>query len=197
MRGWTAVCAGLGRDGGADDREPFPAGIVFLVCHGSSCSWAGCASAWRLWRERTLGGSAARPLPLSRTTAGVSLCKEMRRRLRGRNRCSARRFRGSRSAAHRSPWSRACASRHVPHRRVLREQRPGWRVWPTGAAGARVRELPGVRRACAETCARCGAQPGRLTRARRDVRLEDLLRRAAGAGGATTWARSCRGPRAW
>ena len=67
-------------------REPFPRGIAILIWLWELALMGGVRLAWRLWRERVLGGSGARLVPtlvIGADHAGVSLVQEMRRRHSG------------------------------------------------------------------------------------------------------------------
>jgi FlaA1/EpsC-like NDP-sugar epimerase len=170
-------------------REPFPSGLAFLVWSWQLVLMGGVRLAWRLWRERTLGGSGARPVPalvIGADHAGVSLVQELRRRHSGEESLQPLGFvdPDPRLTGHLVEGLRVFGTlADVP--RVLRAERPEVAVVANP-------ELPG--RAVRELAAACAAagvrlktvpamselQPGgRLTLARvRDVRLEDLLGRA-------------------
>jgi FlaA1/EpsC-like NDP-sugar epimerase len=170
-------------------REPFPTGLAFLVWSWQLVLMGGVRLAWRLWRERTLGGSGARPVPalvIGADHAGVSLVQELRRRHSGEESLQPLGFvdPDPRLTGHLVEGLRVFGTlADLP--RVLRAERPEVAVVANP-------ELPG--RAVRELAAACAAagvrlktvpamselQPGgRLTLARvRDVRLEDLLGRA-------------------
>jgi FlaA1/EpsC-like NDP-sugar epimerase len=170
-------------------REPFPAGLAFLVWAWELVLMGGVRLAWRLWRERTLGGSGARPvaaLVIGADHAGVSLVQEMLRRHSGEESLQPLGFLDPdpRLTGHLVEGLRVFGTL-ADVARVLREQRPEVAVVANP-------ELPGrVVRDLAAACASAGVrlktvpamselQPGgRLSLARvRDVRLEDLLGRA-------------------
>jgi FlaA1/EpsC-like NDP-sugar epimerase len=170
-------------------REPFPSGLALLVWSWQLVLMGAVRLAWRLWRERTLGGSGARTVPtlvIGADHAGVSLVQELRRRHSGEESLQPLGFvdPDPRLTGHLVEGLRVFGTlADVP--RVLRAERPEVAVVANPELPARaVRELAA---ACAAAGVRLKTVPamselppgGRLSLARvRDVRLEDLLGRA-------------------
>ena len=178
---WAAMVALTARD-------TFPPGIAILVWTWELLIMGGVRLAWRLWRERVLGGSGGRPVPalvIGADHAGVSLVQEMRRRRSGEESLQPLGFVDAdpRLTGHLVEGLKVFGTL-ADVARVLVQERPEVAVVANPELPARaVREL-------AAACAAAGVrlktvpamselQPGvRITLARvRDVRLEDLLGR--------------------
>ena len=170
-------------------REPFPRGIALLVWAWELVLMGGVRLAWRLWRERTLGGRGGRPVPtlvIGADHAGVSLVQEMRRRRAGEESLQPLGFVDAdpRLTGHLVEGLKVFGT-FADLARVLERQRPEVAVVANPELPWRViRELAAT---CAEAHVRLKTVPamselqpgGRITLARvRDVRLEDLLGRA-------------------
>ena len=169
-------------------REPLPAGIALQVWAWELLLLGGVRLAWRLWRERVLGGSGARPVPtlvVGADHAGVSLVQEMHRKRSGEESLQPLGFLDPdpRLTGHLVEGLKVFGTLH-DLARVLAQLKPEVVVVANP-------ELPGRSvRALATACEAAGVRlrtvpamselpPGaRVTLARvRDIRLEDLLGR--------------------
>ena len=168
---------------------PFPRGLAFAVWAWELVLMGGVRLAWRLWRERVLGGSGGRPVPalvIGADHAGVSLVQEMQRKQSGEESLQPLGFVDAdpRLTGHLVEGLKVFGT-FADLARVLARERPEVAVVANP-------ELPGrVVRELAAACATAGVRlktvpamsemppGGRMSLARlRDVRLEDLLGRA-------------------
>ncbi len=174
-------------------RAPFPRGIAVMVWAWELVLLGGVRLAWRLWRERVLGGSGARPVPtlvIGADHAGVSLVQEMQRRRSGEEslqpvgfvdadpRLTGHLVEGLKVFGTLADIARVLAERRPEVAVVANPELPGRFVRELAAAcaaaGVRLKTVPAMSEL---------APGGRSTLARvRDVRLEDLLGRAPVAG---------------
>ncbi len=168
--------------------ERFPLGPALLVWLAQLVIMGAVRLAWRLWRERVIGGSGGLPVPtliVGADHAAVGLVQEMRRKQSGDESLQPLGFvdPDPRLTGHLVEGLKVFGTlADLP--RVLAEQRPAVVVVANP-------ELPGrAVRDIAEACSAAGVRlrtvpamselppGGRLTLARvRDVRLEDLLGR--------------------
>jgi FlaA1/EpsC-like NDP-sugar epimerase len=170
-------------------REPFPRGLAILIWLWQLALMGAVRLAWRLWRERALGGRGGRPVPtlvIGADHAGVSLVQEMQRKPSGDESLQPLGFVDAdpRLTGHLVEGLKVFGTLD-DLARVLAAERPEVAVVANPDLPARVvRELSA---ACAAAGVRLKTVPamselppgGRITLARlRDVRLEDLLGRA-------------------
>ena len=169
--------------------ERFPLGSAAGVWMAQLVMMGGVRLAWRLWRERVLGGHGARAVPalvIGADHAAVGLVQEMRRRQSGEESLQPVGFvdPDPRLTGHLVEGLKVFGTlAELP--RVLAEQRPVVAVVANPELpGRTVREIAA---ACAEAGVRLRTVPAmselppgaRMSLARvRDVRLEDLLGRA-------------------
>ena len=188
-RGVSLSAAAWGLITALEPVPAFPRSLTLLVWLWELVLMGGARLAWRLWRERQLGGSGAREvrtLVIGADHAAVGLVQEMRRNRSGEESLQPVGFvdPDPRLTGHRIEGLRVFGTL-ADLARVLREQRPEAAVVADAA-------LPGRwMREVVEACRASGVRlktvpamselpPGRrLTLARvRDIRLEDLLGRA-------------------
>ena len=170
--------------------EPLPHALVALVWVWQLVLLLGARLAWRLWRERTIGGSGARLVPtllIGADHAAVGLVQEMRRKRSGDEGMQPIGFVDAdpRLSGHLVEGLRVHGTlADLP--RVLGDLRPELAVVADPALPGRV--LREVAVACETAGVRLRTVPpmaelpagGHVTLARvRDVRLEDLLGRPA------------------
>jgi FlaA1/EpsC-like NDP-sugar epimerase len=178
---------------GAGPVDALPRALIPLIWVWELVLLGGARLAWRLWRERQLGGGGAREvrtLVIGADHAAVGLVQEMRRNRSGEESLQPLGFVDvdPRLPGHLIEGLRVFGT-VADLARVLREQRPEavviadpafpgrWMrevVEACRAAGVRLKTVPGMSE----------LPPGRrLTLARvRDIRLEDLLGRASSPG---------------
>ena len=185
---WALIVA-LEPGPAADGFQALPRSLAVLIWVWELLLMGGARLAWRLWRERVLGGSGAREvrtLVIGADHAAVGLVQEMRRNRSGEESLQPVGFvdHDPRLTGHLIEGLRVFGTL-ADLARVLREQRPEAAVVADAA-------LPGRwMREVVEACRAAGVRlktvpamselpPGRrLTLARvRDIRLEDLLGRA-------------------